>query len=142
MKNQNLVLRASTDVDIDLEILGLQVHEATKEKRDQTAQNNMLEFFSKLRTIFLSKARMRIYIHLLLNEHTSACELHGELDIPKSTIFRELKRLQSMDLVCSSSSIPDGRGRPFSHYTIEETHSREVHEALNGHVLRKVIEGE
>jgi predicted transcriptional regulator len=134
MKNRNLVLRASGDVDIDLEVLGLQVHEAKKEKRDQTTQNNMLKFFSKLRDICLSQARMRIYVHLLQNQYMSACELHEELGIPKSTVFRELRHLQSMDLLRSSSSIPDRRGRPSTRYHIEDKQSREVIEALHTHV--------
>ena len=126
MKNQNLALKASGDIDSDLEILELKEHVAKKETMEVTTQNNLLKVFSMLRAICLSQSRMRIYVHLSQNQHTSACELHEKLGISKSTIFRELRQLQRMDLIYSSNCIPDGRGMPYSRYNVVCAHVHEL----------------
>ena len=116
MNDRDLVLGVG-DGDCDFEIVRLDV-----EKRDHMKSGEIVnettsgevcyDFMDRIRDICLSKARMKIYSSLLINGISSPGKLHEELDIPLSSVYREIKFLEKGGLLETVDQLNEGRGRP------------------------------
>jgi DNA-binding MarR family transcriptional regulator len=87
---------------------------------------------ARIRGLFLSKARMKIFSHLMLNGISSPGKLHEELDIPLSSVYREIKNLEKGGYIETVHQLSEGRGRPPFRAMINQS---EVH-----HILEKISE--
>ena len=116
MNDRDLVLGVG-DGDCDFEIVRLD-----DEKRDRVLNCEIVnevgsgqvlyDLLDRIRGICLSKARMKIFSYLLINGISSPSTIHEELDIPLSTVYREIKYLEKRRLLKTIDQLNEGLGRP------------------------------
>ena len=134
MNDKDLVLGVSGG-NCDFKIVRLD-----DEKRDHMISDEIVndinsgqfsyDFMDRIREICLSKARMKILSYLLINGISSPGKLHDELDIPLSTVYREIKYLGKMRLLTTIDQLNEGRGRPSSLVKVQQATFDQILERL------------
>ena len=88
-------------------------------------------FFSFVEKICVSRVRREIFVHLLVVRASCALMLQRDLELPMTSVYRELNRLVRLGLVERVMPLRDGVGRPYTIYAVQGYRPEDVVEALH-----------
>lgn len=88
-------------------------------------------FFSFVEKICVSRVRREIFVHLLVIRASCALMLQRDLELPMTSVYRELNSLVGLGLVERVMPRRDGVGRPYTIYAVKGYRPEDVVEALH-----------
>ena len=79
----------------------------------------------------MSTVRREIFVYLLVFRASCALMLQRELELPETSVYRELNRLVDLGLVEKVLPHSEGIGRPYSIYAVKGYQPEDVVDALH-----------